>query len=94
MDLVTPTLEHLPGYVAALERGWSADNLRAQAAAEELGKIHADAEAFLDAITTDPDNLASQRVIAATGGRLVEEFEMPPSYGRATGLRYRIDLAV
>jgi predicted acetyltransferase len=43
-------------------------------------------------ITTDPDNVASQRVIAANGGTLVEEFAMPPNYGRARGLRYQIDL--
>ena len=48
MRLVWPAREHLPGYVAALERGWSADNLRgAAAAAEELARIAADAEAFL-----------------------------------------------
>lgn len=185
MDLVTPGLEHLPSYIDALERGWSADNMRAAAAAEELAKIRQDAEAFVGGmtdreakgdpvrlpdgslvprlpglrrwlwdgefcgsiglrwqpgtaalppyclghigyavvpwkqgrgyakralslmlplaqaeglpfvqVTTGPDNLASQRVIAANGGRLVEQFAMPPNYGRATGLRYRIDLAV
>ena len=43
-------------------------------------------------ITTDPDNLASQRVIAANGGVLVETFDKGPAYGHAPGLRYRIDL--
>jgi len=37
LNLVWPSSEHLPGYVAALERGWSSDNERGEiAAAEEL----------------------------------------------------------
>lgn len=48
MQLVRPSTVHLPSYVAALERGWSADNVRgAAAAAEELARIRADAPAFL-----------------------------------------------
>jgi predicted acetyltransferase len=48
LDLVRPAQEHVASYVAALERGWSADNTRGAAAAhEELERIHADAEAFL-----------------------------------------------
>ena len=48
MQLVWPSLDHLPGYVAALERGWSADNARGDAAArEELEKIGRDAAAFV-----------------------------------------------
>jgi predicted acetyltransferase len=48
MKLVWPSREHLPGYVAALERGWSPDNLRGAAAArDELEQIAADADAFL-----------------------------------------------
>jgi predicted acetyltransferase len=41
-------------------------------------------------LTTDPDNLASQRVIEANGGALVARFHKPPQYGGAPGLRYRI----
>ena len=48
MKLVWPSLEYLPSYVAALERGWSPDNVRGQIAArEELVRIAADAHAFL-----------------------------------------------
>ncbi len=187
MQLVRPTSAHLPGYIAALERGWSADTSRAQAAArEELARIADDAEAFLalmddveargapvtlpdgtqrpripglrrwiwddedDApgfagsiglrwmkdgaplpphvlghigyavvpwkqrrglatqalaqmlriaraqglrqleITTDPDNLASQRVITANGGVLFETFDKGAAYGHKPGLRFRI----
>ena len=43
-------------------------------------------------ITTDPDNIASQRVIEANGGELVERFVKPPQYGSKPGLRYRIIL--
>jgi predicted acetyltransferase len=41
-------------------------------------------------ITTRPDNLASQRVILANGGVLVEEFVTPRSLGSEVHLRYRI----
>src|SRR6188472_3797442 len=48
MQLVRPGPEHLTSYVAALERGWSADNERGvEAAREELSRIQADAAAFL-----------------------------------------------
>lgn len=184
MHLVRPTLEHLPSYVAALQRGWSADNVRgAVAAAEELARIEADPDAFLASLedreargapvtlpdgsvvaripgfrrwlwdgefvgsigfrwqpgtpalpphclghigyavvpwkqrrgyataalrlmlqevaftalpfvelTTDPDNIASQRVIEAVGGQLHEHFIKPPQFGGKPGLRYRIPL--
>ena len=184
MHLVRPSFAHLPSYVAALERGWSADNVRGVVAArEELEQIRADPEAFLAAlddregkgppvklpdgslvprlpgfrrwlwdgefagsigmrwqrgtaalpphclghigyavvpwkqrkgyatnglrlllpdakllglpyveITTDPDNIASQRVIEANGGELVERFVKPPQFGSKPGLRYRIFL--
>lgn len=185
MHLVRPAREHVPSYVAALERGWSADNVRGEVAArEELEQIRADAESFLAAledreakgppvkmpdgslvsrlpgfrrwmwdgefagsigirwqpgtaalpphclghigyavvpwkrgkgyatkglrlllpeaksvglpyveITTDPGNIASQRVIEANGGELVERFVKPPQFGSTPGLRYRIMLA-
>lgn len=41
-------------------------------------------------ITTDPENLASQRVIEKNGGRLVERFIQPPQFGAKPGLRFRI----
>jgi hypothetical protein len=48
MELVRPTHFELPGYVAALRTGWSADNLRGELAAkEELGPIESDPERFL-----------------------------------------------
>ena len=184
MQLVRPKQAHLPSYVAALERGWSADNLRGEAAArEELAQIAADPGTFLATmedregkgppvklpdgslvprlpgfrrwlwdgefagsigmrwqpgttalpphclghigyavvpwkqgrgygtialrlmlveaksiglphveITTDPDNLASRRVIEANGGKLVERFVKPAQFDSKPGLRFRIDL--
>lgn len=43
-------------------------------------------------LTCDPDNVASQKVIAANGGKLVERFHKPQQYGGAQRLRYRIEL--
>ena len=184
MQLVWPAGEYLSSYVSALERGWSADNVRGAAAArEELEKIaHDPARFFAELvdreasgppitlpdgstvprlpgyhrwlwdgefcgsiglrwqpgtsalppyclghigygvvpwkrgrgyatlalrailpearaeglsyveITTDPANVASQKVIQANGGVLVEQFTKPGQYGGAEGLRFRIVL--
>ena len=43
-------------------------------------------------IVTDWDNVASQRVIAANGGVLVEEFEKPATSFGGRALRFRITL--
>jgi len=184
MTLVWPSMEYLPSYVAALERGWSPDSLRGRVVAlEELARIGANAEAFVaslvdkdavrdpitlldgttvprlpgyrrwmwdgefcgsiglrwqrgteslppyclghigysvvpwkqkrgyatlalrellkDAkaeglrfveITTDLDNVASQRVVEANGGVMVEEFVTPPYLGSERKFRYRVQL--
>jgi predicted acetyltransferase len=52
MELVCPGPEYLAGYVQALERGWSPDNLRPEASQDHLRRIAADAHAFL-AMQTD-----------------------------------------
>ena len=72
MQLVRPGPEHLAGHVAALERGWSADNERGvEATREELSRIHADAAAFLASMgdreakgppITLPDGSAAKRI--------------------------------
>ncbi len=41
-------------------------------------------------ITTDQENIASQRVIQANGGVLIERFTKPPQYGPTPCLRFRI----
>jgi len=43
-------------------------------------------------LTTNLDNVPSQKVILANGGYLVERFQKPAAYGDSEGLRYRIDL--
>lgn len=185
MRLLLPSLELLPEYVAALERGFSPDNARGdEAAREELEIISREPEAFIASmvdreakgppvvlpdgstvtrlpsyhrwlwdgefcgvigfrwqpgtpalpphclghigyavvpwkrrlgyatealrqflpevrseglpyveITTDPPNVASQRVIEANGGVLFERFMKPSQYGHSEGLRYRITFA-
>ena len=55
------------------------------AEARERGLPHVD-------ITTTPANVASQKVILANGGVLVEEFEKLASLGGGPELRYRIAL--
>lgn len=67
-------------------RGYAKESLRLM-----LAQAHAEGLAFVT-ITTDPDNLASQRVIEANGGVLVERFTRGPQYGSTPALRYRIDL--
>src|SRR5262245_47510845 len=44
-------------------------------------------------LTTDADNIASQRVIEANGGIVVERFHKPAVYGGAESLRFRIVLS-
>lgn len=43
-------------------------------------------------VTTDPDNIASQKVILAAGGELHERFNKPHQFGGKPALRYRIAL--
>ena len=43
-------------------------------------------------LTTDPDNLPSQKVITANGGIMVKRFRKEPAYGSAEALLFRIDL--
>ncbi len=180
MILVEPSLQYLPSYIAALQRGWNPDNTR-DVRFEELRRIREDPQTFLALldnpegrdplyqmpdgsfvprlpgfhrwmwdgefagdigirwqpgtaelppqclghigysvvpwkrgrgyakaalalmlaeartcglpyvkITTDLGNLASQRVILANGGVLVERFHKGPAYGDREALRYRI----
>ena len=43
-------------------------------------------------LTADPGNVASQRVIQACGGVLVERFQKTAAYGGSESLRFRIEL--
>ena len=67
-------------------RGYATEALRML-----LGEIAGEGLRWVE-VTTDPDNIASRRVVEANGGRLVERFVYPPAIGRGTGLRYRVGL--
>ena len=70
MQLVRPNADHLSNYVAALERGWSADSERGiEAAAEELARIQADAAAF---ITSMEDREATGPPVTLPDGSTVK----------------------
>lgn len=43
-------------------------------------------------LTTDEENLPSQSVILANGGRFIARFAQPAAYGGGKSLGYRIDL--
>jgi hypothetical protein len=78
MTLVWPSRQYLPSYVEALRRGWSPDNVRGQAAAqEELERIAADADAFVSSLVdkdatgdpiTLPDGTTVPRLPGYRGG--------------------------
>ncbi len=51
LTLVEPDALRLPGYLDALHRGWSPDNLRPQAAQDHIKAINTDAPAFLAGLT-------------------------------------------
>ena len=183
MKLVWPGPDYLPGYVHALRQQWSPDNLRPEAAAEQLAQIAEDPDRFLSEqvdreakgppvilpdgstvvrlpgysrwiwdgefcgaigfrwqpgttdlppyclghigysvvpwkrrrgyatralqlllpeasseglafvdLTTEADNVASQRVIEANGGELIERFRKSAEFGGTESLRFRIFL--
>jgi predicted acetyltransferase len=68
IELVWPAREYLPGYIDALERGWSPDNLRPEASLEHLARINNDADAFL---AQHVDRDAKGPPITLAGGMVV-----------------------
>jgi len=77
MTLVWPARQYLPSYVAALERGWSPDNVRGSVAAqEELERIASDPDAFLASLV---DREASGHPIILPDGTKVPRL---PGYRR------------
>lgn len=96
ITLVKPFLNHLAGYTAALERGWSPGRKRGagrakQALALMLQEARQQELDYIE-LTADPGNVASQRVVQACGGRLVERFRKAAAYGGSEALRFRIEL--
>lgn len=67
-------------------RGYATQALR-----EVLQEANGEGLRYVE-ITTDPDNIASRRVIEANGGVLIEEFVRPAALGGARALRYRVNI--
>jgi len=57
LKLVWPAAEYLPSYIAALEKGWSPNTMRPEAARDELDQIARDTARFL-AHLVDPEGKA------------------------------------
>ncbi|MGC4014231.1 MAG: GNAT family N-acetyltransferase [Luteolibacter sp.] len=77
MNLVWPSLEYLPGFVAALDRGWSPDTVRGEVAAREiLAKIAIDPAEYVSSLV---DREAKGDPIKMPDGRLVARL---PGYHR------------
>jgi predicted acetyltransferase len=68
-------------------RGYATEALR-----QLLPLARSEGLTFVD-VTTDLDNIASQRVIQANAGVLVEQFAKPDVHGGGPGLLYRISLS-
>ena len=77
MNFVWPAREHLPSYTAALERGWSPNNVTGRVAAlEELDWIRRDPEGFLASMV---DRAAAGPPITLADGTTVPRL---PGYRR------------
>ena len=76
MELVWPAHQHLASYVDALERGWSPDNMRPEAAREELERARQDPDLFLK---RQVDREAAGPPVTLTDGRSVPRL---PGYHR------------
>ena len=85
-ELPAHCLGHIGYAVVPWKRG---RGLAKRALAGLLPEAWAVGLAFVE-LTTDPDNIASQRVIVANGGELHEDFIKPAQLGGKPGLRYRI----
>ena len=68
MELVWPAAQYLPEYIYALQQGWSPDNLRPEAAAEQLAQIAEDPTQF---ISEQVDREAKGPPIMLPDGRTV-----------------------
>jgi predicted acetyltransferase len=89
----TPDLPpHCLGHIGYSVVPWKQRQGYATQALREMLPLARDVGLPYVEITTDPDNLGSQRVIEANGGVLVERFDKGPAYGGTAGLRYRVPL--
>ncbi len=84
---------HVLGHIGYSVTPWNRGRGYATAALRELlAQLPALGLPYVE-ITTDVDNTASQKVITANGGALVERFTKPAAYGTdSPALRWRIQL--
>jgi predicted acetyltransferase len=81
-----------PGHIGYSVVPWKQRRGYAKSAlATMLGEARAIGLAYVD-ITTEPENIASRKVIEAHGGQLVERFLRPASLNDDETLRYRVHL--
>lgn len=81
---------HVLGHIGYAVVEWKRHRgLATEALKLQLADCRAEGLEFVE-LTTDFDNLASQKVITANGGVVVEAFRKSPAYGGAQSLRYRI----
>lgn len=82
---------HVLGHIGYAVVPWKQGRGHASAALRQLLPEAAALGLPFVEITTEPDNVASQRVIEKAGGVLFERYTQPAAYGSKPGLRYRID---
>ncbi len=89
----TPTLPaHVLGHLGYTIVPWQRRRGHATAALRALLPIaRAEGLPYVEA-TTDEDNFASQRVLEANGGVLIDRLQPPPAMGKGVVLRYRFTL--
>lgn len=92
VTIETPSLDLLPAYADALQRGWSSDNVRGKAAAdEELERIAADPEAFVRSLDNpDGGGPPVMRLDGSLGTRLpsIRRWIWDDGFCGAIGLRW------
>lgn len=88
----SPLPPHVLGHIGYAVVPWKQRRGHATSALAQMLPLARAQELPFVWITTDPDNTASQRVILANGGVLVERFDKGSAYGHKPGLRYRIGL--
>lgn len=69
MDLVTPRLEHVPSYLAALRSGWGPDSARPERGMEDALRVEEDPAAYLASLD---DRLAEGPPILLPDGSTAE----------------------
>jgi predicted acetyltransferase len=83
---------HVLGHIGFSIVPWKRGNGYAgQALRLMLAEARGQGLAYVE-LTVDPENLASQKVIASSGGVLIERFRKAAAYGGAEALRFRIAL--